>query len=250
MNPQYVYGIVRPKTKGQQTTFKSKPIGKKASAISLLYDESGTMAALISGADKKPFPIKRRNLLAHEEVLTEALSHFDVLPFRFNTIVDSQQQIKNTLSRDFERFEAALNELAGKEEVSVMAYFKQDDYIQKISEQDAAIVQFKKQLNPKTAKRDDLIKVGQMVEKAIAARKGEIQQKLHKALDKVSVDAVVQTPKGDKAAFQAAYLVEQDKIDALEEALEEVATPLADELKFKLNLKLPPYHFIDLRLEE
>src|SRR5918911_1459104 len=60
----------------------------------LTYDD---LAAVVSDASEDQYAISRENLLAHQRVVTQAMTRSDVLPVSFGTVAESDQQVQEQL---------------------------------------------------------------------------------------------------------------------------------------------------------
>lgn len=82
--------------------------------------EEGRVAAVVSQAPPK-LRARRRDLLAHQELLLALSEHGPVLPMRFGMVAPDETVIRRQLADDEERHLAALESLAGRVEINVKA---------------------------------------------------------------------------------------------------------------------------------
>src|SRR5690242_5508563 len=59
----------------------------------------GGLAAIVSDSPMTGYDITRETLLAHEQVIAEAMERTDVLPVRFGTVAESDEAIREQLLR-------------------------------------------------------------------------------------------------------------------------------------------------------
>src|SRR5207237_5474782 len=91
----YVYCVARaqPFEKGEPP-FATPGIGGQDKVRLVTYDD---LAAVVSDAAKDDYDVTRENLLAHQRVITQAMTRSDVLPVSFGTVAESDQQVQEQL---------------------------------------------------------------------------------------------------------------------------------------------------------
>src|SRR5919109_3292132 len=133
----YIYCIARaqPFEKNGNSLFATPGIGGPDKPVRLLtYDD---LAAVVSDAARDDYDVTRENLLAHQRVITEAMTRSDVLPISFGTVADSDQQIQEQLlhgaADDLHR---ALEEVEGCIELELKVLWNEEQLFAELMAED------------------------------------------------------------------------------------------------------------------
>src|SRR5919199_3751205 len=87
-------------------------IGGRDKPVRLLTSDA--LAAVVSDAPRDEYAISRENLLAHQRVITQAMTRSDVLPVAFGTVAESDQQVQEQLlKREADELHRALATVRG-----------------------------------------------------------------------------------------------------------------------------------------
>src|ERR671939_1619805 len=91
----YIYCVARAQPfENDNPPFATAGIGGHDQVRILTYDD---LAAVVSDASEDQYAISRENLLAHQRVVTQAMTRSDVLPVSFGTVAESDQQVQEQL---------------------------------------------------------------------------------------------------------------------------------------------------------
>ena len=84
--------------------------------------DHGELAAIVSDVGGGPLRAKRRDLLRHSDVLQDAFAHAPVLPFRFGTVLESEDAVvDDLLAARYEELVALLQRFDGLSELRLRA---------------------------------------------------------------------------------------------------------------------------------
>src|SRR2546423_9227538 len=161
----YVYCVARaqPCEKGGWP-FTTPGIGGRAKAVRLLtYDD---LAAVVSDATREEYNVTRENLLAHQRVITQAMTRSDVLPVSFGTVAESDQQVQEQLlHRAADDLHAALEEVQGCIELELKVLWNEEQLFAEIMAENDDIRALQDSLagQPPEATQYERIQLGQLV---------------------------------------------------------------------------------------
>jgi hypothetical protein len=227
----YLYGITRP---------RQVPERLAGEGIALVTCDD--RAAIVSELEEdRPVEATRRNLLAHADVVEQLHEEAVVLPARFGHVLESREEALELLAVSeieqlLERHERTCElTLKGKYEESVLAEIGAE--LQPLRNAYRAEPSF-----------DAGIALGEAVGQQLAERRSRDASLVIAELEPLVREVVVAEPAGELAAFDLALLVERDRVDAVEGAVEKLAGRLSPPLHFKLVGPLPPYSFVRLAL--
>ncbi|MEU6096338.1 GvpL/GvpF family gas vesicle protein [Streptomyces sp. NPDC047079] len=235
----YVYGIAAASHPSLPTGMGG--VGEPARPVRVLI--RGELAAIVSDAPEGLRP-KRRDLLAHQNVLSEAAAGGSILPMRFGSVAADDDAVTGVLAERVDHYRERLDVLGGKVEYNVKASHDQEAVLHRVMAENAEI----RALAEANRKADggsyeDRLRLGEMVAAAVQSREGEDAAQVQRALETVA-EAVSVGPESTGWLANVSFLVDRDSSAAFLNAVEEVrkAHPHLD---VRVNGPLPPYSFVE-----
>lgn len=241
----YVYGVL---SAGDAEHVSS--VGVEGSQVR--YVKHAGIAALTSPVAADALAAARE-VKAHWRVLEEAAARTTVLPVRFGTVMESEQAVRERLLEpNVERLERLLEELAGRVQLNVKADYDQELLLRDVVRRSPAVAGLRERLRslPEAAGYYDRIRLGEMVAAEVAASR---EQDTRLALDSLEPHAVAASQEqlsSADTAFNLAFLVEREHIDAFGAAVRRLADQLENRARLRFVGPLPPYSFADADLTE
>jgi hypothetical protein len=234
--PVYAYGVVRA---GARAPGRTGVLGGTIRVV-----DAGPVAALVSDVRDERVRAKRRDLLAHSDVLQESYAGGVVLPLRFGTLFASEDDLRvSLLEARREELVSLLDRFAGVGEFRVRAsYDDQESVLARIVADDPAIAR----LRGTAARESDLIRLGELVAKAYEARRAADCETVVDRLAAHAVDVTVDERSDELAVVKASFLVRDRDRRRFDEALESTALRLRHLLTFTCTGPLPPHSFVSL----
>ncbi|MET9458182.1 GvpL/GvpF family gas vesicle protein [Streptomyces canus] len=235
----YVYGI----TAASHPTLPEDLVGVGDPALPVRVLEEGDLAAIVSDAPEGLRP-KRRDLLAHQNVLTEAGADGCILPMRFGSVAPDDDTVTGVLAERQEHYKERLRTLDGKVEYNVKATHDEEAVLHRVMS-DNPEVRAMTEANRQAGggSYDDRLRLGEMVVAAVKAREVEDAGEVQRALEPVA-DAISVGPESSGWLANVSFLVERDAAASFLETVDELrkAHPHLD---VRVNGPLPPYSFVD-----
>ena len=207
------------------------------------------LAVVCSPSEVKRYRLSRRDTLAHELVIERAMEFGTVLPVRFGTVAESEALIrKKLLSQRNDDLHELLEKMDGNAERGVKVFFDPNLVYAHIVEHDDAIRSLRDQLADRPANEThyERIKLGQMVEKALAQRKIDDADWIMEQLQPYAVDSRRNDVYSELMVLNASFLVETSQEPALEQAVHEIDVVFKGVATIKYVGPLPPFNFVDL----
>jgi hypothetical protein len=207
------------------------------------------------GLKKKMADIKwiEEKVHQHEEVIEGIMKESTVVPFKFATIFQAEENIKGKLIECNDEFKQLIAYLDDKEEWGLKIYselkkfndtvVKDDDGIRKLDEEIAASGKGKAYLLKK--KKAELIE--DIIGRKISAYTRDIFEKLksmsvESKINKILPKAVTQ--KNEDMVLNAAFLINKKRMPEFKDALEKLKAEYAGKcLDFDFTGPWPPYNF-------
>ncbi|MFJ2256808.1 GvpL/GvpF family gas vesicle protein [Streptomyces sp. NPDC087844] len=235
----YVYGIT-------SSSLPSLPDGTEGvgePAMPVRVIKEGDLAAVVSDAPEGLRP-KRRDLLAHQNVLAEAGAGGPVLPMRFGSVSTDDAAVTSVLAERAEHFKERLDALAGKVEYNVKATHDEEAVLHRVmSENPEVRALTEANRGAGGGNYDDKLRLGEMVVAAVKNREVEDAAEIQRALEPAAASVSV-GPESTGWLANLSFLVDRDAAEPFIAAVEEVrkAHPHLD---LRVHGPLPPYSFVE-----
>jgi len=235
----YVYGI----TSGSHPSLPDgmEGVGEPARQVRIIKE--GDLAAVVSDAPEGLRP-KRRDLLAHQNVLAETGAAAAVLPMRFGSVSTDDAAVAGVLAERADHFKERLKALSGKVEYNVKATHDEEAVLHRVMSENPE-VRALTEANRKAGggSYDDKLRLGEVVVAAVQHREAEDAAELQRALEPVA-DAVSVGPESTGWLANLSFLVERASAEDFIAAVEEVRKG-QPHLEVRLHGPLPPYSFVE-----
>jgi hypothetical protein len=244
----YVYGIIPAADADQwpQMPGLGDPPGTVRTVV------QGELAALVSDLPPDHTEGRRQDLEAHRRVLSQAIEQGTAIPMRFGIVMDGDEAVRERLlARHGTELSDVLHALDGRVQMTVKAFYADDALLSdvlsaqpELARESAALAQ-----RPETEVRAARVRIGELVSKAVEARRVEVESALLSRLSPLAVDVRVEAPSSDQVALSAQLLVERDRREALDAEMREMGHALSGMLAFRYVGPLAPFSFADLSLD-
>jgi gas vesicle protein GvpL/GvpF len=234
----YVYGV---------TTSAAAPIPPMDGVDSapVLALPHARLAALVS-------PIRRTELRAadvraHWRVLQHAFEHSTVLPVRFGTLMESEDDVRGRLLEPNEdRLIELLEAMDGLIQLNVKGRYDEQSLLREILRGAPTLARLRERAQRSGALADQ-VALGQRVERAIEQRRAQDTATARGALEGLAVaarDEQVRHPD----AFNIAFLVARENTETFGEGVGSVRDKLGERIEIRYVGPVPPFSFADSEL--
>lgn len=244
----YVYGIMF--AKGRQA-FGPIGIGGRGDTVyTLPYRD---IAAIVSTSPITKYAVSRENMLAHAKVLEQAVEESTILPVRFCTIaMDEEAIVEKVLKPRYQEFVHLLRKMKGKVELGVrMRWIDMDVIFAELTEENKDIKMLKAAvLNERNEQKKyaETIKIGQLVQKALAEKKSREVRALLEVLRPLSLDWKENQLYGDMNLVNAAFLVDKDMEQDFDKKMNELEEVYKGKKQLKYTVSRVPYNFVEIEI--
>jgi len=209
----------------------------------------GEFAFLYSEAQQERYLASRKNLLGHERVLEAAMQAGDrtLLPLQFGLVIETWERvIQELITPRGEGLKRLFAKLEGCREVSVKVLWHPDDELNQLMEENEPLRQERDRLEGKQLSMDQVVSIGQSIEKAVEARKEAIVDAFREALNPLAIEALENDPMTDAMIYNAAYLIDWDAESEFGNVIEELDAQFEDRLRIRYNNFTAPFNFAQL----
>ncbi|KUL39960.1 GvpL/GvpF family gas vesicle protein [Streptomyces regalis] len=235
----YVYGI----TASSRTDLPKDlgGVGDPPRPVRVLKE--GALAALVSDAPEELRP-KRRELLAHSNVLAEAGAAGCVLPMRFGSVAPDDDTVTGVLAERGEHYKERLRALDGKVEYNVKATHAEEAVLHRVLAENPEI-RAMTQANRQSGggSYEERLRLGEMVVAAVKAQEAEDATDVQHTLEPVA-DAVSVGPDSTGWLANVSFLVDRGSAETFMTAVEQLRKG-HPHLDLRVNGPLPPYSFVE-----
>jgi hypothetical protein len=205
--------------------------------------KAGELAAVVSDAPEGLRP-KRKDLLAHQNVLSEVGAAGCVLPMRFGSVAPDDDTVTGVLGERAEHYKERLRELDGKVEYNVKGSHVEEAVLHRVMAENPELRSLAEANRASGGgSYDDKIRLGELVAAAVQAREAEDAGEVVRALQPLAA-AVSEGPQSTGWLVNASFLVARDEAEQFLAAVEQARKDLPH-LELRVNGPLPPYSFVE-----
>jgi hypothetical protein len=236
----YVYGVVR-----AEPAPKVGVPGVTGAAVGAVSGNG--IAALSSSVQSATVRARRKDLLAHTDVLTSALATGPVIPLQFGTVFESSDAVvADLLEARKGELEHLLREFEGRVELRVSAYYVEEAILGEILRQRPRIAQLRKatRSGPEAATYGARIELGELVASELRTRAQRDAAAILDLVGPLSVAVDVDKEPIEHQVLRASFLVERDRVGAFDEAMDQLAGLQEGRIRFKYMGPLAPHSFV------
>jgi Gas vesicle synthesis protein GvpL/GvpF len=211
--------------------------------------EAGDLAAIVGDVPEDDAKATRDQALGHARVLEAAVVDAPVVPFRFGIVVPGDDEVASELidpRRD--ELKQLLDRVEGRVQMTLKVYYDEDAVLHEIVDEEPEIGELREKMSqgPKEATRDIRVRVGELVNNALEERRQRDSKEILEQLKPVSIAAVAEGLEKEFMVLNAPFLVERDRVEEFENAVEDVADDRKERMHFRLLGPMPAYNFIDV----
>jgi hypothetical protein len=241
---KYIYGIVE---ESQLRRFSFPGIGE-ADVFTINHQR---IAAIVSDTGFSEIDPTRKNVQAHTIVQDELLQEYTLLPMGFG-MVATEDEVRGLLAKNYEGLLTELGRLTDRIEVELKVFWEPEAIIKEIQGESQELSKLRAKVNAATSPieiRNLLVEAGKLVENIVRDWKTRYVEMVYANLSELSYDAKMNNPVGIKNLLNASFLVEKSRESEFKNQVYKLDAQFQGKLNFKYVGPMPPYNFVDLRLE-
>jgi hypothetical protein len=244
----YVYGILPADI---ELTSEMTGVGDPPGQVRVIRCDG--LAALVSDVDASMPLGSPEDLTAHQQIVDASAAAVPVLPARFGAVMESEEEVtEDLLGANHDEFDDALKELDGRAQYVVKGRYVEKMILQEILSENRQAARLADKLRgaDPDATRDARIKLGEMVNEAVAAKRRKDTNALGHAMDGHCVASLVREPTHELDAVHVAFLVETEGESDMEQAIEDLARDWEGRIEVRLLGPMAAYDFVGSALPE
>jgi hypothetical protein len=241
----YIYGIVPADV---QVESDAEGIGDPPSTVEVIRE--GDIAALVSTIPTDEPLGKPDCLRAHARLLDGTASVAPVLPLRFGAVMTDEESVAEELLRkNHDEFAEALQALEGHAEYIVKGRYDEDTILREVISESAQAQRLREQMAgmSEDAARDSRMALGEIVVKAIDAKRAADTEAVVKQIDDIAKQVNVRKPSHELDAVNVAVLAEVEDQEELQTRVDDLAETWGGRVELRLLGPLAAYDFVVTR---
>ena len=209
-------------------------------------ERDGIAAAVGEIAIDRP-PGRRKDLLAHSEVVDALVKAGPVVPVQFGSVLaDRDSVVHDLLQVDHDYFAGLLDDVRGRVQLNLRATYVEEQVLAEVVQEHPAIAELRERTRdlPSGTMHPDLVRLGEMVSKVMEQRRGEDADVVLDVVRPLIVAEADRAGGGIDHLLEVALLVEEDRVQELEDRLEELAEAVHERIRLRLTGPVAPYDFV------
>jgi Gas vesicle synthesis protein GvpL/GvpF len=235
----YVYGVVA------KTPDMSGLKGVQEAGVQAV--PAGDLTAVVSVIDLDRPPRSRSDLMAHSAVLDTLARSGPVIPVQFGSVLSDQESVENDLLRTREElFRGLLTELEGRTQFVMRASYREEVVLREVVAGDQRIADLRMRTRdlPEAASYAERVHLGELVSRAVEEKRAADAEGLLAEVLPLAVASSPRAGSGTNHVVNIALLVDNDRVPALEETLEDLAGAAHERMTIRLLGPMAPYDFV------
>jgi hypothetical protein len=209
--------------------------------------EHGGLAAIVSDLEDGSL-VAAREVRAHWRVVEAVAAEVTVLPVRFATVLAGDRAVvEELLAPQAERLTTLMRSLEGRVQLSVKGEYDEQAMLREVVRDSPALKALNERVQalPEAASYYDRIRLGELVAGEVARRRERDQHAALATLSPHAESAKANDPRTTAGAFDLAFLVSRDRVEAFGAPVRELAEALGERVRLRYVGPLPPYSFVD-----
>ena len=235
----YAYGIIWANSEDVEllkSAFKQEQLslvveGGLGLICTEINDDSMTMAT-------------RESMSRYTTVLCQVIKRTSVVPLRFGTVFNQEEEIIKVLRREKKNYLKLLRHLENKIEVELKVWWKKESF-QETMMKNKRLVRWKKALERGEGQGYDVVEFGKAIMETADYERKEIEKNFLAALRPLAVEWVVKDPMDEFQAFDGVYLVDRQKEEEFDQAVGKLYEKCSETMIFKYTGPWAPHHFVN-----
>jgi hypothetical protein len=204
---------------------------------------------LYSEAQQERYLASRRNLLGHERVLEQAMEqgYRTLLPLQFGLIIDDWATVEEQLIKtQGDGLKKLFSKLEGQREVSIKIFWEADRELEDLMSENTALRAERDRLEGTSLSMDQIVKIGQAIEREMDDRKQGIIDRFQETLNELAIERIENDLLTDSMIYNAAYLIPWDAEPRFSEQVEALDQQFENRLRIRYNNFTAPFNFAQL----
>jgi len=252
MKGKYLYGVIG-KTKntsdGDPKGLSCKELLRGGGIATVDFRRLSAVVAEAEVKDYHKLPKEEtvRELVSHQQTIEKIMSEIPILPVKFGTILKDEEEVTAVLEKGYFFLRNTLRKIEDKIELDLVCFWDEQKAAQMACQKSKKIRDY---YTSEVARRDSSdgemeakITLGKLVADYLSSKREKLRNQILKTLKKEAVESCSHALADVNMLLNQAFLVEKEREEAFNHALNTLDSKFADLLNFRLVGPLPPYSF-------
>lgn len=197
-----------------------------------------------------PKDILVRHLASHQALIEGVMKEHTAVPVKFGTSAVDDGELLGILESAYPVFKKAVDGMAGKVEVDLIALWNDLDSVLKEVGRRDEIQRFKEGVEAASPEklREQAVELGRLVRTALEEENGRVRDEIMASLKAHLIEQRIREHFDDRMLMNVAFLVRRDEKGALDERVEELDKTYGGRINFRVIGPLPPHSFSTLEI--
>ncbi len=248
---RYIYGIIQT---NEKKSFGSIGLNDpKKEVYTVPYQD---ISAVVSDSpiiayDSMTKDLVVKDLFSHQWVIEKVMKNHTIIPMKFGTFAEKEEEVLEILKNEYKQFKEALNLISNKIELDVVAIWNKEIIFKEIAEE-REIKELKEKIatNPADPQLNDRIKLGKMVEKSLKKKNQEYAEEILGTLKERAFDFCTHDTLDDTMILNSSFLLDRNREKDFDKKLNELDEKYKKKINFRCVGPLPPYGFSTIKVKK
>ena len=231
----YVYGIVRA---GHRLPSGQNAVGRGTQRVRAV--RAGSLSAVVSDAPED-LRARRRDLMAHQEMLLALSAGGPVIPMRFGVVAPGEPELVAQVVQAESRHATTLERVDGRVEMNLKA-MPAEDSLEPLVREDAQVRRLREEARRRPGYEANL-RLGEAVAAALGRRAAAAAAEAVEEFGRLA-DGTAAGPELEGCALNVSFLVRRSESALFRGRVEDFASRNRDRVELRLTGPLPCYSFV------
>jgi len=241
---KYIYGVIKT---GKPATFGQSLLSSSPEEVYTVVHHD--LACVVSNYGRGDFASlsreeKLRCLMSHQRVIEWVMKEYTILPVKFGTLVEDEDEIRRILEQVYDKLVPTLNHMNDLVEIEVAATWDLKKVLEEIGNEEQ-IMQLGRSMAGKSAAEilEMQINAGRLVKESLDRRRESYRWQMMQSLADIALDIQPNALVADEMVMNIAFLVQREKQEDLDSQVRRINETFNDQINFRVIGPLPPYSF-------
>ncbi|MEI6692578.1 MAG: GvpL/GvpF family gas vesicle protein [Chlorobium sp.] len=218
------------------------------SNIELETIQFDNLTAIVSRQDKNDISINKEDVLTYSKIIENIAQNLTILPMRYNSLVASDNEVINILTKNYSSFNDAIKTLYNKDEYSIR-------FLSSYKNSTDITIKEKNELVPDILKGDSSSKI-YLINKYMHHKQEELhtqyqketQEKIKSEVEKITTQVIFKKPLTEAIIIDLVLLIEKERKNELLQFVSDLQS-IYPQHNILLTGPWPPYNFAQIKVE-
>jgi hypothetical protein len=212
--------------------------------------ETGDLGAVVGVMPEQDEKGTRDQALAHAHVLEAVAADTSVVPFRFGTVADGDDDVvaSELLDARHDELVRLLDSLDGKVQLTLKVSYDENALLREIVASEPEVARLREAIGGRgeAESQEERVRLGELVNTAVEQRRERDSADIIERLDPAALATAPGPLESEFMVLNTAFLLARDRQEEFESVVEAVADERRERMRFRLLGPMPAYDFIDV----